>query len=54
MKKKKYPQAFLEECKYKVQKIYAPRFTNIELEIESDYETDIETDLESHTTTENQ
>ena len=51
MKKKNYPQVYLEECKYKVKKINTPRFINIELE--SDSEPDIETDLESNTTTEN-
>ena len=49
--KKNYPQVYLEECKYKVQKIHTPRFINIELE--SDPESDAETDLESNTTTEN-
>ena len=51
MNKKNYPQVYLEECKYRVKKINAPRFINIELE--SDSEPDIETDLESNTTTEN-
>ena len=51
MKKKNYPQVYLEECKYKVKKINTPRFINIELE--SDPESDAETDLESNTTTEN-
>ena len=51
--KKKYPQVYLEERKYKVKKkkINTPRFINIELD--SDSEPDIETDLESNTTTEN-
>ena len=51
MSKKNYPQVYLEECKYKVKKIHAPRFINIELETDS--ESDAETDLESNTTTEN-
>ena len=51
MNKKNYPQVYLEECKYKVKKICAPRFINVELE--SDLESDIETDLDSNTTTEN-
>ena len=51
MKKKNYPQVYLEECKYKVKKINTPRFINIELE--SDPESDAETDSESNTTTEN-
>ena len=49
--KKNYPQIYLEECKYKVKKIYTPRFINIELE--SNSEPNVETDLESNTTTEN-
>ena len=51
VKKKNYPQVYLEECKYKVKKINTPRFINIELEPDS--EPDAETDLESNTTTEN-
>ena len=50
MNKKNYPQAYLEECKYKIKKIHTPRFINIELE--SDTESDSETDSESNTTTE--
>ena len=51
MGKKKYPQVYLEECKYKVKKIHTPNFINIELE--SDSEPDAEIDLESNTTAEN-
>ena len=50
MNKKNYPQVYLEECKYKVKKINAPRFINIELE--SDLESDVEADLDSNTTIE--
>ena len=50
--KKNYPQAYLEECKYKSKRIHTPRFIYIELE--SDLDSDVETDLESKTTTENQ
>ena len=50
MSKKNYLQVFLEDCKYKIKKIYTPRFINIELE--SDTESDSETDSESNTTTE--
>ena len=49
--KKNYPQVYLEECKYKVKKIFTPRFVNIELE--SEPESEAETYLESNTTTEN-
>ena len=51
LNKKNYPQVNLEECKYKVKKIHAPRFTNIELE--SDSESDAEIDSEPNTTKEN-
>ena len=51
MNKKNYPQVYLDECKYKIRKIYSPRFINTELETDS--ESDVETDLESNTTTEN-
>ena len=50
-KKNNYPQVYLEQCKYKVKKIYTPRFANIELE--SDPQSDVEADSESNTTTEN-
>ena len=47
---KNYPQAYLEECKYKTKKIHTSRFINTELETDS--ESDVETDSESNTTTE--
>ena len=51
MRRKNYPQVYLEECKCKVKKINTSRFINTELETDS--EPDVETDLESNTTTEN-
>ena len=48
--KKSYPQIYLEECKYKVKQVRAPKFINTELELDS--ESDIEADLDSNTTTE--
>ena len=42
MKKKNYPQVYLEESQYKVKKIHTPRFINTELETDSDL--DVETD----------
>ena len=45
---KSYPQFYLEECKYKIKKIYTSRFLNTELEIDS--ESDVETDPELDTT----
>ena len=51
MRKKNYPQVYLEQCKYKVKKIHTPRFINNELE--SDPESDPETDSEANITTEN-
>ena len=50
MNKKKYPQVYLEECKYKIKKIQTPRFINTELVTDS--EPDLETDSELDTTTE--
>ena len=50
MNKKIYPQVYLKECKYKIQKIQLPRFINTELETDS--EPDLETDSEPDTTTE--
>ena len=50
MNKKDYPQAYLEECKYKIKKIQTPRFINAELETDS--EPDLETASEQDTTTE--
>ena len=50
MNKKNYPQVYLEECKYKVKKIHAPRFIKTELELDS--ESDVEADLDSNTTIE--
>ena len=50
MNRKNYPQVYLEECKYKIKKIYTSRFINTELETNS--ESDSETDSESNTTTE--
>ena len=51
MGKKNYPQDYLEECKYTVNKINTPRFINVELE--SNSESDEEADLDSNTTIKN-
>ena len=45
MKKKNYPQVYLEECKYEIKKIKISKFTNTKLESESELESD--TELES-------
>ena len=45
MKETNYPQAYLEECKYKIKKIKMSKFINIELELESKLKSD--TELES-------
>ena len=47
MKKKNYPQVYLEECKYKIKKTKMPKFINTELESESESESDIELKLKS-------
>ena len=49
MNKKNYPQVYLEEYKYKVNKIHTLRFINTELELDS--ESDVEADLDSNTAT---
>ena len=40
LKRKNYPQVYLEERKYKVKKIQMSRFINAELESESDSESE--------------
>ena len=47
MDKKNHPQIYLEECKYKIEKIQMSRFTNNELK--SDSELDSETESNSDT-----
>ena len=51
MKKKNYPQVYLEECKHKIKKIKIPNFINSELESESELESDtgLKSELESDT-----
>ena len=44
MKKKNYPQVYLEEYKHKIKKIKMAKFINIELE--SDSESELESDIE--------
>ena len=44
MNKRKYPQVYLEECKYQIKKIHMSRFLNTELETVS--VSDVETDSE--------
>ena len=43
--KKNHPQIYLEECKYKIKKILAPRF--IKTELGSDSDSDLDSDLNS-------
>ena len=47
--KKKYPQVYLEECKYKIKKIQTPRFIITELESDSDPEAEAEAESENDT-----
>ena len=44
MKKKNYPQVYLEECKYRIKKIKTNKFLNTKLESESELESDIESE----------
>ena len=45
--KNNYPQVYLEECKYRANKIQMPRF--ISTELDSDSESDSEAESKSHT-----
>ena len=45
--KKNYRQVYVEECKYKVNKIQMSRFINAELELGSDSESDSEAESKS-------
>ena len=45
MEKKKNPQVYLEECKYKIKKTKTSKFTNTELESDSDSELGSDTEL---------
>ena len=47
MEKKNYPQAYLEECKYKIKKAKTSKFINTELESDSGLELESDTELES-------
>ena len=47
MEKKKYPQVYLEECKYRMKNITITKF--IEAELESESEPELEPELESDT-----
>ena len=47
IEKKNYPQAYLEECKYKMKKTKMTKFINTELGSESESESDIELELKS-------
>ena len=49
MKKKNYPQVYLEECKYKIKKTKMPKFIITELESESDIELKLKSESEPDT-----
>ena len=44
MKKKNYPQVYLEECKYRMKKTKMSKFINTELESESESQSELESD----------
>ena len=46
MEKKKYPQVYLEECKYRMKKTKMTNFVKAELESESEPESELESDIE--------
>ena len=47
MDKKNHPQAYLEECKYRIKKIQMPRFINTELKSDLDSDSELEPDSEA-------
>ena len=47
IKKKNYPQVYLEECEYKIKKIQMSRFINTELESDSEPDAEWITKLKS-------
>ena len=46
MKKKNYPQVYLEECKYRMKKTKMTKFIKAELESESDSKSGLASDVE--------
>ena len=46
MKKKNYPQVYLEECKYRTKKTKMTKFIEAELELESESESESDIELE--------
>ena len=47
IKKKNYPQVYLDECEYKIKKIQMSRFINTELESDSEPDAEWITKLKS-------
>ena len=47
IKKKNYPQVYLDECEYKIKKIQMSRFINTELESDSEADAEWITKLKS-------
>ena len=45
--KKDYPEVYLEECKYKINKIKMTKFIDTELESESELQSETESELKS-------
>ena len=45
--KKKHPQVYLEECKYRVKKIQTPRFINTELKSDSELDSEPDSEVQS-------
>ena len=46
MERKKYPQVYLEKCKYRMKKTKMPKFINTQLKLESKSELESDTELE--------
>ena len=47
IEKKNYPQVYIEECKYKINKTMMTKFIKAELESELELELESDTELES-------
>ena len=45
--KRKHPQVYLEECKYRVKKIQTPRFINTELKSDSELDSEPDSEVQS-------
>ena len=45
MDKKKYPQIYLEECKYRIKKVQTSRYINTKLDLDSEPDSESDSEL---------